>query len=265
MQIAAVALVCGLALATLLPAPAANEDGLLTALLGAVCCSTLLMGILALFGVLTGTALLAGAGAAIMVPCAWLARAPEAPYEYEEDDDDGGGSPPPTHDPSRPPSPDRRRPAPAPVAAFAATPPSALVAPPAPAGAFASVTRTALAPAVAPAPTEPRAEPAPNPRFPHLVAPAWDGGHSVAPRPAPAPVVDPPVVVPPAPPAAVSEPVLLPPASRPARGEHPSVEHRSAAAPHPIRRRRPVARLRMLHGWRRRRWFGAASREHASR
>src|SRR4051794_3233010 len=110
MQLAAAALVFGLAVAILVPAPVANEDGLLTALLFAVCCGVLLMGALAVAGFLTATAVVAAAGAAIMVPCAWLARAPDAPaYEWyyeEEEDDDGGGSPPAPRDPSPTPGPE---------------------------------------------------------------------------------------------------------------------------------------------------------------
>ena len=251
MQIAAAGLVCGLAVAILLPAPAANEDGLLTALLGAVCCATLLMGGLALAGLLTGTAVLAATGAALMVPCAWLARAPEAPYHeeaYEEEDDDGGGSPPAPRDPSPTPGPEHWRPAPAPAAVFLAK------------------ARTALAPqhAAAPVPAPAaRAELPANPRFPHLAAVAW----ATEDRPAPPVIVVPPVVAPapvvvaPVPQAPVPAPVPAPalafdaPAARLERGEHPSVEHRVAAPEPAIRRRRHLTRLRVPHGWRRRRWF----------
>jgi hypothetical protein len=246
MQIAAALLVCGLAIATLMPPPAANEDGLLTALLGAVCATTVLMGLLALFGVLTGTALLAAVGAGLMVPCAWLARAPEPPYYYDDeyDDDDGGGSPPPPRDPSPSPAPEHWRPAPA---------------APAPAGIFAAAApaRAALAqpaPAMAAAP---RAELPANPRFPHLAAIAW--GADVAPAAPPVPLAPVPSVVA-APAAPEPEPVFQAPAVRPARGDHRSVEHRVSTPPHAFRRQRRVVRLRMLHGWRRRGWFAAAAR-----
>jgi hypothetical protein len=270
MQIATALLLCGLALATLLPAPAANEDGLLTALLGIVCCATLLMGGLALFGMLTGTAVLATVGAAIMVPCAWLARAPEAPYDYEPEDDDGGGSPPPPRDPSPPPGPEHWRPTPAPAGIFAT----------------ARTARTALAqpaPALASA-AGPRAGLPANPRFPHLAAVAWGADAPPAPGatpawsapapgaapawsvPAPMPVAPPPLAPPVVAAPAAPEPVFQAPAVRPGRGDHRSAEHRVALAPHTFRRRRHGTRLRMLHGWRRRRWFGAAAHgEHAPR
>jgi hypothetical protein len=252
MQIAAAALVCGLAIAILLPAPLANEDRLLAMLLGTVCCATLLMGVLALAGVLTGTALLAAGGAAIMVPCAWLARAPEAPWEdeYDEEEDDGGGSPPFPRDPSPSHGPNLRRPAPSPAALLAlrtgVAPPPTAVASPQPALAAAAL----------------RAELAPNPCFPHLAAPGWGTGEAPAPvvvAPAPTPIVVPvpPVVVPAEPPAA-PDPDVLPPAAQQSSGEHHCVDQRSAPPRHAIRRHRPARRLRMLHGWRRRRWFGAA-------
>jgi hypothetical protein len=277
MNLAAAALVCGLAIAILLPAPAANEDVLLTALLGAVCLATLLMGGLALAGLLTGTAVLAATGAALMVPCAWLARAPEAPYyeeAYEEEDDDGGGSPPAPRDPSPTPGPEHWRPAPAPIAALVSPPPAAPRT-----GVFATMrtARTALAPAAIATPAPSAVLPAdapPNPRFPHLATVAW----ATADRPAPPVVVVPPVVAPapvvvaPIPPAPVViapiPPAPVPavtlafdaPAARPARGEHPSVEHRFAAAEPTVRRRRHFTRLRVPHGWRRRRWFTQSDR-----
>jgi hypothetical protein len=271
MHLAAAALVCGLAIAILLPAPAANEDGLLTALLGTVCCATLLMGGLALAGVLTGTAILAATGAALMVPCAWLARAPEAPYyvqDYEEEDDDGGGSPPAPRDPSPPPGPEHWRPAPAPAAALFAKARTAL-APDQP-GIVPAQAGTALAAQHAVVTgSAARAELPANPRFPHLAAVAW----ATADRPAPPVVVVPPVIAPapvvvaPIPPAPVVVAPIPPPsvpvatlafeapAVRPARGEHASVEHRVAAAAPTVRRRRHFTRLRVPHGWRRRRWF----------
>jgi hypothetical protein len=265
MHLAAAALVLGLAVAILVPAPVANEDGLLTALLLTVCGAVVLMGALALAGVLTATAVLAATGAAIMVPCAWLARAPEAPsYEWyyeEEEDDDGGGSPPAPRDPSPTPGPEHWRPAPAPVAALVSPPPAAPRT-----GVFATMrtARTALAPAASATPAPTAAFPAtapPNPRFPYLTAVAWDTADRPAPAVEIAPVVAPaPVVVAPVAPAALPQPVFESPAVRPARGEHPSVEHIVAPQPPVVRRRRYATRLRMLHGWRRRRWFTQSDR-----
>jgi hypothetical protein len=271
MQLAAAALVFGLAVAIFVPAPVTNEDGLLTALLLTVCCGVVLMGAFAVAGLFTATAVVAATGAAIMVPCAWLARAPDAPsYEWyyeEEEDDDGGGSPPAPRDPSPTPGPEHWRPAPAPVAA--------LVSPPRPAprtGVFATMrtARTALAPAAiaTPAPTaELPAGAPPNPRFPYLTAVAWDTVDTPAPAVEIAPVIAPaPVVVEPVAPAPLPQPVFESPHVRPARGEHPSVEHIVAPERPAVRRHRYVTRLRRLHGWRRRRWFTQSDRrEHAVR
>jgi len=227
----AVVFICALAVATLAPAPARNEDRLLLSLLGTVFFATIVMGVLALLDVLTGTAILAAIGASIMVPCAWLARAPQIDAD-EDDEDDDGGIPP--YEPSPWHGPEDWRPEPA----------SAFV-------------MTARAPAMAPAlaPTGPRAELAPpadapapatrplNPRFPLIVDAPW-----AEPRPAV-------VLPPPADPAPEPEPV---PAYEPlwprlARGDHPSIVHRRAETEQEGRRRRGVLRLRLLHGWRRRR------------
>jgi hypothetical protein len=286
MQFMAMVFICALAVATLAPAPSRNEDRLLLSLLGTVFVAIVVMGVLALLDVLTGTAILAAIGASIMVPCAWLARAPGADFDDADEDDDGGGSPP--YEPSPWDGPDDRRPEPTPAPVF-----SFAMGPQAP------VSTRALAPA------GPRAElpppgavPPPNPRFPLGVTPPWSGAVAQAP-------FEPPLPDAPAPPAPAAQPlnprfplittapwseprttapwseprttapwseprppyVLEPPAdlplepardpeqrrSRLRRGDHRSIAHRPAAGPHEGRRRRGVMRLRLLHGWRRRR------------
>jgi hypothetical protein len=239
MQTIGLAFICALAVATLAPAPARNEDRLLMSLLGTVVVATLVMGILALLDVLTGTAILAAVGASIMVPCAWLARAPGADYDEDEEDDDGGGSPP--YEPSPWTGPDGWRPAPMPARSFAMSPQAPALRPAlAPAG-----PRAELAPLDAPAPAA--AAPAPpaarplNPRFPLIVTEPWT-------EPRPPVVLTPPAHLPPEP---VPAPVPLLP--RLQRGDHRSIVHRHAEGQHEGRRRRGVMRLRLLHGWRRRR------------
>jgi hypothetical protein len=241
MQIMTMAFVCALAVATLAPAPARNADGLLLSLLGTVFLAVVVMGVLALLDVLTGTAILAAMCASIMVPCAWLARAPGRAFEDAgEDDDDGGGSPP--YEPWSPHGPDDRRPQPtyAPVFSFAMTP---------------------QAPASTPAlaPTGPRAElpppvalPSPNPRplnprFPLIVT-------ELGSEPRPPVVLAPPADLP-------LEPAPDPGPRRPRlrRGDHRSIAHWRAAGEHEGRRRRGVMRLRLLHGWRRRRGSAGTS------
>jgi hypothetical protein len=275
MQMIGLAFICALAVATLGPAPARNEDRLLLSLLGAVFLATILMGLLALFGVLTGTVILAAIGASIMVPCAWLVRAPDAGFDEDEEDDDGGGSPP--YEPAPWDGPENWRPEPAPSlsVAMSAQPP-------------------VLAPALAPAVTRAERSQAPaNPRFPLFAARAWPevvaqlpaaaapppaGGPLQAParplnprfplivaepwsEPHPPIVVTPPAVVAPepvpsaAPPAVVApEPIAAAaPLSRPLRADHRSIVHRRAEGEHEGRRRRGVMRLRLLYGWRHRR------------
>jgi hypothetical protein len=241
MQMIGLAFICALAVATLAPAPARNEDGLLMSLLGTVFLATIVMGVLALLDVLTGTAILAAIGASIMVPCAWLARAPAADFDEDEEDDDGGGSSP--YEPSPRDGPYDWRPEPMPARSLAMSPQAPMIGPAlAPAG-----PRAELAPpADVPASAAPAARPL-NPRFPLIVTEPW-----TEPRP---PVVrTPPADLPP-------EPVLAPEPplrSRPQRGDHRSIVHRRAEGQHEGRRRRGVMRLRLLHGWRRRRrWTGA--------
>jgi hypothetical protein len=103
-----------LLLALLAPAPAYDPEtdpDIPTPLLVAACIATLLMGALALSDH-HAAAIIAGAAAGlIVVPCLWLARAPDG-WE-EEDEDDDGGSPRPDS-PFDPPAPDDRSPGPDP-------------------------------------------------------------------------------------------------------------------------------------------------------
>jgi hypothetical protein len=234
MQIMTMAFVCALAVATLAPAPARNADGLLLSLLATVFLAVVVMGVLALLDVLTGTAILAAIGASIMVPCAWLARAPGRAFEDagEDDDDGGGGSPP--YEPSSPHGPDDRRPRPtrAPVFSFAMSPQAPAGTPAlAPAGPRAELPPVAAVPSPNPRPL--------NPRFPLIVTAPWS-------EPRPPVVLTPPADLP-------LEPARDPGPRRPRlrRGDHRSIAHRRAAGRHAARRRRGVMRLRLLHGWRR--------------
>lgn len=108
-----VGLAVALLVATLMPAPEqATEDdadvGL--ALLAAGCVAALVMGVLAILGLPVATAAVGAVAWLLVMPCIWLARAPQplddGPYEEDEDD---GGSPPP-HAPPAPPVPDDRLP-----------------------------------------------------------------------------------------------------------------------------------------------------------
>jgi hypothetical protein len=247
MQMTGLVFICALAIATLAPAPTRNEDRLLMSLLGTVFLATIVMGVLALLDVLTGTAILAAIGASIMVPCAWLARAPGADFDEDEEEDDGGGSAP--YEPSPWGGPDDWRPEPMPALSFAMSPQAPALRPSlAPAG-----PRAGLAPLDAPAPAVPAVPAVPaapaarplNPRFPLIVTEPW-----TEPRP--------PVVLTPRAADLPPEPVPAPgPLLRPRlqRGDHRSIVHRHAGGPHEGRRRRGVMRLRLLHGWRR--WTGA--------
>jgi hypothetical protein len=232
MQIMTLAFMCALAGATLVPAPAHNSDRLLLSLLGTVFLAVIAMAVLALLDVLTGTAILAAIGAAMMVPCAWLARAPGADFEDVDEDDDGGGSPP--HAPSPRDGPVDRRPQPtlAPVFSFAMSPQAPACTP----TLAAAGPRAELRPPVAVPSPGPRP---PNPRFPPIVT-------ELGSEPRPPVVLAPPADLPlePAP-----DPGLRRPRLR--RGDHRSIAHWRAAGQHEPRRRRGVTRLRLLHGWRR--------------
>ena len=103
-------LAVALLLATLAPAPAYahhDEPDIPTGLLVAAGVATLLMGSLALSGHHLEAVISGAAAWLIVVPCLWLARAPDG-WE-EEDEDDDGGSPRPDS-PLDPPAPDDRSP-----------------------------------------------------------------------------------------------------------------------------------------------------------
>ena len=110
-----VGLALALLVAALIPAPQrpAEEDaGVGLALLSAGCVAALVMGVLALLGLPVATAAVGAVAWLLVMPCIWLARAPQ-PYDdgwYEEDEDDGGGGSAPPHAPSAPPAPDDRLP-----------------------------------------------------------------------------------------------------------------------------------------------------------
>jgi hypothetical protein len=168
-QIMTMAFVGALAVAALVPAPARNKDALLLPLLGTVLLAVVVMGVLALQDVLIGTAILAAIGASIMVPCAWLARAPGPDFADADagEDEDGGGSPP--YQPSPQDGPDDRRPTPtrAPALSFAMSL-QAAASPPAlaPAGPRAGLPPPVAVPPPADLPPEPARDP--EPRRPRL-------------------------------------------------------------------------------------------------
>lgn len=105
----AVALLFTLLVAMLIPAPSRPvEDGAgvgLGLIVGG-CLAALVMGVLALAGLTIASAVLGAVAWLLVMPCVWMARAPQASggwYE-EEDDGDDGGSPSPDA-PSAPPVP----------------------------------------------------------------------------------------------------------------------------------------------------------------
>jgi hypothetical protein len=99
-----------LLVALLAPAPAYDPDtdpDIPTPLLVAACIATLLMGAFALSNHHVAAIIAGAAAGLIVVPCLWLARAPDL-WEDEEEDDDGGSPRPGS--PFVPPAPDDRLP-----------------------------------------------------------------------------------------------------------------------------------------------------------
>ena len=97
-------------IALLAPAPAYNpetEPDIPTSLLVAACIATMLMGAFALSDHHVAAIIAGAAAGLIVVPCLWLARAPD--WWEDEDEDDDGGSPRPGS-PFTPPAPDDRLP-----------------------------------------------------------------------------------------------------------------------------------------------------------
>lgn len=113
----------GLALALLvamtLPAPSRPAEEHADWGLGLIvvsCAAAFAMGVVALLGHAVASVVLGATAWLLVMPCVWLARAPEPLDDgwYEEEEDDDGGSPTPQH-PWAPPAPDERRPAAAPA------------------------------------------------------------------------------------------------------------------------------------------------------
>lgn len=103
-------LAVALLIALLAPAPAYNPDtepDIPTGLLVGACIATLLMGAFALSDHHVAAVITGAAAGLIVVPCLWLARAPD--WWEDEDEDDDGGSPRPGS-PFTPPAPDDRLP-----------------------------------------------------------------------------------------------------------------------------------------------------------
>ena len=110
-----VALLLTLLVATLMPAPrhpAEDDAGLGFALIASGGAAALAMGIVALLGYPIASAVLGAVAWLLVMPCIWLARAPQQQqggWYDEEDDGDDGGSPSPDA-PSAPPVPGDRLP-----------------------------------------------------------------------------------------------------------------------------------------------------------
>lgn len=106
----AAALLLTLLVAMLVPAPSqpVGDDARLgLGLIVAGCVAALVMGVLALAGLTIASAALGAVAWMLVMPCVWMARAPQPSggwYDEEEDDDDGGGSPAPNA-PAAPPVP----------------------------------------------------------------------------------------------------------------------------------------------------------------
>lgn len=224
----------GLALALLVPAlipaperPAEEDAGVGLALLSAGCVAALIMGLLAILGLPVATAAAGAVAWLLVMPCIWLARAPQ-PYGdgWYEEDDDGGSAPP--HAPSAPPAPDDRLPGLQPPVAAAA--------------------RSAWAPAPRPAPVLATAA-----RAQHLLA-AREAERLLAAQEvqrvlaATAQIPLPQVPAPPAPAPVVPDPLALAPLHTPPwphvtpptrmRADHRSVAHILATFAHARTRRR---------------------------
>lgn len=133
-----------LLVATLMPAPespAEDDAEVGLALLAAGCVAALVMGVLALLGLPVATAAVGAVAWLLVMPCIWLARAPQPLGDdpYDEGDDDGNGSPPP-RTPCTPPAPDDRLPGRQPATAAPARP--AWTSAPQPAPVLATAART---------------------------------------------------------------------------------------------------------------------------
>lgn len=254
-------LTVALLIALLAPAPAYNPDtepDIPTGLLVGACIATLLMGAFALSGDHVAAMITGAAAGLIVVPCLWLARAPD--WWEEEDEDDDGGSPRPGS-PSDPPAPDDRLPGLDPAGRTGAQ------------GAWVAAPAVSFTPATAEAPLPAWAM--------RVGSPAWAMAQ-------PEPVAEPPVAgdaqglydeLPITDPVWEPAPVTAPeceqgdaPAGRRARrsakrvrGEHPSVAHLGArAGAHPRSRpHRATLSRRVLQACRR--WLGFESPECRSR
>jgi len=233
-------LALALLVATVAPAPehpTDDEAGVGLALISAGCVAALAMGVLALLALPAASAVLGAIAWLLVMPCVWLARAPQAQEEWadeeeeEEEDDDGGGSPSP-YAPPAPPAPDDRLPGVPPSAAPASWTPAPATAAPA-----------SWTPAPAPAPV-----PATAARVQCLLA-EQEAQRLLAAReverilaaaaltPPPPPATPRVVAPPPVPPAHPPTQPRLRPGPR-IRDDHPSIVHALAAVAHARTRRR---------------------------
>jgi|GEM_PF-3303275 len=232
-----VALLVTLLVAMLTPAPSqpVEDDARLgLGLIVGGCVAALAMGVLALAGLTSASAVMGAVAWLLVTPCVWMARAPRAAggwYE-EEDDDDDGGSPAPDA-PAAPPVPSDTLPGLWPTATQPAsvtwTPPPQ----PAPVMALGARVQQMLA-------AQETARLVAAQEVERILA--------AAPPPVPSPVVIPAV-------APIAEPVLAPaiaplhepstPPARPAprvRDDHHSIAHEVAAVTHARTRRRAALR-----------------------
>lgn len=237
----AAALLFTLLVAMIVPAPShpvEDDAGVGLGLIVGGCVAALAMGVLALAGLTIASAVLGAVAWVLVMPCVWMARAPQpsgGSYDGEEDDDDGGGSPSPDA-PAAPPVPSDTLPGLQPTA----TQPAPVTWTPAPAPQAAPVLGLAA-----------RVQQMLAAEESQRLRAAQDVQRSLASAPPvalPPPVVVPavaPVVEPVLAPATVPEPVTDEPRTRPAprvRDTHHSVGHVLAAAAHTRTRRRAGAK-----------------------
>lgn len=103
----AVALLFTLLVAMLVPAPSEpveDDAGVGLGLIVGGCVAALVMGVLALAGLTIASAVLGAVAWLLVMPCVWMARAPQASGGWYEEDVDDGGSPSPDA-PAAPPVP----------------------------------------------------------------------------------------------------------------------------------------------------------------
>lgn len=243
-------LAVALLVAMLAPAPARPHDSepdVPTGLLTVACLATLLMGSLALSDHHLAAVICGAVAWLVVVPCLWLARAPDG--WDDEDEDDDGGSPRPAS-PFTPPAPDDRPPGLDPAGRAGAQ------------GAWVATPAAAFTPATAEAPLPAWAMRQDNPAWAVAAEPQFVAatGDLYADLPLSDPTWEPaPASGPDCPEADVPPGRRIRRAVLRVRGEHRSVAHLRAGA-HPRHRpRRAGLPHRVLRACRR--WLGVESAE----